>query len=81
MQRGDILHFDELKQSIQVLPKNEFIIITEPENSEAWDELKKIFKCETVRSGGCKVGSTSDIVGTGTERVFDLKTLKERLGI
>ena len=59
--------------------KNEYIIITAPENSNEWAELKKIFKCGTVRSGGCKIGSSSDKVGIGTERVFDLKTFKERV--
>ena len=61
--------------------KNEYIIITEPENSEEWAELKRIFKCETVRSGGCKIGSSSDKKGIGTERVFNLKTFKNRVGL
>jgi hypothetical protein len=64
-----------------VLPKNEYIIIYAPQDSDEWDELKSIFKCKTVRQGGCKVGSTSDKVGTGLERVFDLKSFKERLDI
>lgn len=70
-----------IKQSIQVLPKNEYIIITEPESSEEWEELKTLFKLETVRSGGCKIGSTSDNASIGLERVFNLKTFKERFGI
>jgi hypothetical protein len=77
---GDVIDLG-IKQSIQVLPKNDYIIITEPEGSDEWEELKTIFKCETVRSGGCKIGSTSDKVGTGTERVFNLKTFKERVGL
>ena len=78
---GDIFEDLGVKQSVQVLPKNEYIIITAPEDSDEWAELKTIFKCETVRSGGCKIGSTSDKVGMGTERVFNLKTFKERVGL
>jgi len=70
-----------IEQSLQILPKNEYIIIYENSESEEWDELKKLFKCKTVRQGGCKIGSTSDKATTGLERVFNLKTLKERLGI
>ena len=77
---GDVIDLG-IKQSIQVLPKNEYIIITEPENSNEWEELKQIFKCETVRSGGCKIGSTSDNASIGIERVFNLKTFKERVGL
>ncbi len=78
---GDVVSDFDIKQSIQVLPKNEYIIIVAKDGSDEWDELKSIFKCETVRSGGCKIGSNSDKVGTGTERVFDLKTFKKRLGL
>ena len=78
---GDVFEDLGVKQSLQVLPKNEYIIITAPEDSDEWAELKTIFKCETVRSGGCKIGSTSDKVGMGTERVFNLKTFKERVGL
>lgn len=70
-----------VEKSLQVLPKNEYIIIYAPENSDEWEELKTIFSCSMVRQGGCRVGSTSDKVGTGLERVFDLKTFKERLNI
>ena len=75
---GDDIVVDK---SLQVLPKNEYIIIYAPQDSDEWDELKSIFKCKTVRQGGCRVGSTSDKVGTGLERVFDLKSFKERLDI
>jgi len=71
----------EIEQSLQVIPKKEYIIIMADEDSSEWDELRTIFKCQTVRQGGCKVGSTSDKVTTGLERVFDLKTFKERVGI
>ena len=81
LEDGDEYEDLGIKQSIQVIPKNEYIIITEPEDSDEWGELKRIFKCESVRSGGCKVGSSSDKVGIGTERVFNLKTFKERVGL
>lgn len=74
----DVIHFEK---SLQVLPKNEYIIVYAPENSIEWDELKSIFKCKIVRQGGCRIGSTSDEVCTGLERVFDLRTFKERLGL
>ena len=79
LKEGDVFEDLRVKQSVQVLPKNEYIIIIAPEDSDEWAELKTIFKCETVRSGGCKIGSTSDKVGMGTERVFTLKTFKERV--
>jgi len=81
LKEGDVFEDLGVKQSVQVLPKNEYIIIIAPEDSDEWAELKTIFKCETVRSGGCKIGSTSDKVGMGTERVFNLKTFKERVGL
>ncbi len=71
----------EIDKSLQVLPKNEYIIITEKEGSIEWEELKTIFKCKKVRQGGCEKGSTSDKATTGLERVFNLKTFKERVGI
>jgi len=72
---------DEIKipKSLQVIPKKEYILIMADEDSEEWQELQKIFKCGLVRQGGCKIGSTSDKVGRGVERVFDLKMFKERV--
>jgi ParB-like chromosome segregation protein Spo0J len=72
---------DEIKipKSLQVIPKKEYILIMADEDSEEWQELQKIFKCGLVRQGGCKIGSTSDKVGRGIERVFDLKMFKERV--
>lgn len=72
---------DEIKipKSLQVIPKKEYILIMADEDSEEWQELQSIFKCGLVRQGGCKIGSSSDKVGRGTERVFDLKTFKERV--
>ena len=72
---------DEIKipKSLQVIPKKEYIIIMADEDSDEWQELQNIFKCGLVRQGGCKIGSSSDKVGRGIERVFDLKTFKERV--
>ena len=69
----------EVEKSLQVLPKMEYVIIYANSESDEWAELKSIFKCKTVRQGGCKIGSTSDKATQGTERVFDLKTFKERI--
>jgi len=76
MEEGEIL---DIPKSLQVMPKKEYILIMEDEHSEDWEELKTIFNCGLVRQGGCKKGSSSDKVGTGLERVFDLKTFKERV--
>jgi len=73
---GDLI---EIPKSLQVIPKKEYILIMADSDSEEWDELRTIFKCGTVRMGGCTIGSSSDKVGRGLERVFDLKTFKERL--
>jgi len=72
---------DDIKipKSLQVIPKKEYLIIMADEDSEEWQELQQIFKCSLVRQGGCKIGSSSDKVGMGVERVFDLKTFKERV--
>lgn len=72
---------DEIKipKSLQVIPKKEYVLIMADEDSEEWQELQQIFQCGLVRQGGCKIGSSSDKVGRGTERVFDLKTFKERV--
>ena len=72
---------DEIKipKSLQVIPKKEYVIIMADEDSEEWQELQQIFQCGLVRQGGCKIGSSSDKVGRGTERVFDLRTFKERV--
>ena len=69
----------EIEQSLQVLPQKEYVIIYADNDSEEWEELKTIFKCKTVRQGGCTIGSTSDKATTGLERVFNLKTFKERV--
>jgi hypothetical protein len=74
---------DEIKveKSLQILPKNEYVIIYAPEGSDEWEDLKSIFGCRLVRQGGCKVGSSSDKVGTGLERVFNVAEFKKRLNI
>lgn len=71
----------EIEKSLQVMPKKEYIIIMADEDSNEWDELRRIFKCKIVRQGGCAVGSTSDKATSGLERVFNLKTFKERVGL
>lgn len=76
LQKTETIHFEK---SLQVLPKKEYILIMADEDSEEWDELKQIFKCNLVRQGGCTIGSASDKATTGLERVFDLKTFKERV--
>jgi ParB-like chromosome segregation protein Spo0J len=76
MQEGESL---DIPKSLQVLPKKEYIIIMAEEDSIEWEELKTIFSCGLVRQGGCKYGSSSDKATTGLERVFDLKTFKERV--
>jgi hypothetical protein len=75
-EEGETIH---IPKSLQVIPKKEYILIMADEDSEEWQELQQIFKCSLVRQGGCKIGSTSDKVGRGIERVFDLKTFKERV--
>jgi hypothetical protein len=75
-QENEVLHFEK---SLQILPKNEYIIITALDGSDEWEELKSIFNCSIVRQGGCALGSTSDKATTGLERVFDFKTFKERV--
>lgn len=76
LEEGEVL---EIAKSLQVIPKKEYILIMADEDSDDWEELKQIFSCGLVRQGGCKIGSTSDKAGTGLERVFDLKTFKERV--
>jgi hypothetical protein len=70
---------DEIKipKSLQVIPKKEYILIMADEDSDEWIELQQIFQCGLVRNGGAKIGGTAD--HKSTERVFDLKTFKERV--
>ena len=70
---------DEIKipKSLQVIPKKEYVIIMADEDSDEWLELQNIFKCGLVRNGGAKIGGTAD--HKSIERVFDLKTFKERV--
>jgi hypothetical protein len=76
LEEGETL---DIPKSLQVIPKKEYLLIMADEDSEDWEELKQIFSCGLVRQGGCAIGSSSDKVGTGLERVFDLKTFKERV--
>tara|TARA_R110000822_G_scaffold272966_1_gene395467 strand:- start:1724 stop:2347 length:624 start_codon:yes stop_codon:yes gene_type:complete len=71
----------ELPQSLQVIPKTEYIVICADENSLEWEELKEFMQLKQVRSGGCKIGSSSDKVGKGLERVFSFYDFKERIGV
>ena len=76
LEEGETIHVDK---SLQVLPKKEYLIIYAEEDSEEWEDLKTIFKCKTVRQGGCKIGSTSDKATTGLERVFSVESFKNRV--
>jgi len=76
LEEGETL---DIPKSLQIIPKKEYIIIMADEESNEWEELKQIFSCGIVRQGGCKIGSTSDKANSGLERVFDLKTFKERV--
>ena len=67
----------KIPKSLQVIPKKEYVIIMADEDSDEWLELQQIFKCGLVRNGGAKIGGTAD--HKGLERVFDLKTFKERV--
>ena len=66
-----------IQQSLQVIPKLEYILITANKDSQDWEELKSIMKLKRVRSGGARMGGTSDKVGT--ERVFNLSEFKKRI--
>ena len=66
-----------IQQSLQVIPKLEYILITANKDSQDWEELKLIMKLKRVRSGGARMGGTSDKVGT--ERVFNLSEFKKRI--
>jgi len=74
LEEGDKI---KIAKSLQVIPKKEYILIMADEDSEEWQELQQIFKCGLVRNGGAKIKSTADHLGL--ERVFDLKTFKERV--
>jgi hypothetical protein len=76
LQEEEVLH---IEKSLQILPKQEYIIITAQEGSDEWEELKTIFNCGIVRQGGCTIGSSSDKATSGIERVFNLQTFKERV--
>mgnify|MGYP003655216384 CR=1 FL=1 len=77
---GDDIEIDiPIQQSLQVIPKQEYIIITADRDSDEWNELQNIMKLKRVRSGGCEIGSSSDKVGMGTERVFNLIEFKKRI--
>tara|TARA_Y100001963_G_scaffold154691_1_gene244055 strand:- start:516 stop:1157 length:642 start_codon:yes stop_codon:yes gene_type:complete len=77
-QEDDDINIDiPIQQSLQVIPKLEYILITANKDSQDWEELKSIMNLKRVRSGGARIGSTSDWVGT--ERVFNLSEFKKRI--
>jgi len=76
MEEDDILH---LEKSLQIIPKKEYVLIMADEDSEDWEQIKSVFKCQIVRQGGCAIGSTSDKASSGLERVFDFPTFKKRV--
>jgi hypothetical protein len=70
-----------IPQSLQVIPGMEYVLIIANKENGEWDELQLLLKLKKVRSGGCKIGSTSDKVGMGTERVLSLEDIKKRLNL
>jgi len=76
MKDGEVLH---IEKSLQVLPKNEYVIIYAQDGSNEWEELKRIFSCRIVRQGGCAIGTSSDKATTGLERVFNFDMFMERM--
>lgn len=75
---GDDIEIDiPIQQSLQVIPKQEYIIVTCDRDSEEWAELQSIMKLKRVRNGGARIGSSPDSVST--ERVFSLDEFKKRI--
>jgi len=71
---GEIIDF---KQSVQLIPPKEYILIMCEPNSEDWEDMKEWLKLKMVRRGGYKEGSSFDSVSL--ERVLDFKDFKERI--
>lgn len=75
---GDEIEIEiPIQQSLQVIPKQEYIIVTCNRDSEEWTELQTIMKLKRVRNGGARQGSSADSVST--ERVFNLQEFKKRI--
>jgi ParB-like chromosome segregation protein Spo0J len=73
-EEGEVIEF---KQSVQLIPPKEYILIMCDPNSEEWEELKQWLKLGMVRRGGYKEGSSFDEVSL--ERVLEFKDFKERI--
>jgi len=73
-EEGEVIEF---KQSVQLIPPKEYILIMCDPNSEEWEELKQWLKLGMVRRGGYKEGSSFDAVSL--ERVLEFKDFKERI--
>jgi len=67
----------DFKQSVQLIPPKEYILIMCEPNSEDWEDMKEWLKLKIVRRGGYKEGSSFDAVSL--ERVLDFKDFKERI--
>jgi hypothetical protein len=67
----------EIKQSVQLKPPMEYILILCEPNSIEWEELKEKLKLKMVRQGGFKKGSPFD--HSGIERVLSYYDFKERI--
>lgn len=67
----------DFKQSVQLIPPKEYILIMCEPNSEDWEDMKEWLKLKMVRRGGYKEGSSFDAVSL--ERVLDFKDFKERI--
>jgi hypothetical protein len=69
----------EFKQSVQLIPPKEYILIMCEPNSEDWENLKEWLKLKMVRRGGYKEGSSFDAVSL--ERVLEYKDFKKRINV
>jgi hypothetical protein len=67
----------DFKQSVQLIPPKEYILIMCEPNSEDWEDMKEWLKLKMVRRGGYKEGSCFDAVSL--ERVLEFKDFKERI--
>ena len=69
----------EFKQSVQLIPPKEYILIMCEPNSEDWEDLKEWLKLTMVRRGGYKEGSPLESVSL--ERVLEYKDFKNRINV
>jgi len=66
-----------VKQSAQLAPPMEYVLIMAEPNSQEWEEMKEFLKLGLVRRGGYKEGSSFDAVGI--ERVIGFRELQKRI--